>query len=324
MTGVVTAPTTRCFRLPGPTVVLWRGRPEIAALRVCLAATGVVPVSLIALSTFGMDLRHLALWVGTPAVSVALVLACRCSSARSLLVAGLAAGVVATALYDLSRLGFLWVGAVDRDPIPHIGTALGLEPPLVFGYLWRYLGNGAGLALVFCALGLRGVRAGIAYGLAVCAGLLVTLVVSPHGQDMLFPLETGTVVMAVTGHAIYGAVLGAFPFSGGGRRARTSACRLRRRRVSALRSPVRASSTGFHSVSQGAPLGCSSMVTRVPASSGARWKETVARITGSARTNRTRRWGGSDSRATVLSLATSGPIPTVWWNSLPAAGQDRS
>ena len=175
-----------------------------------LAAVGAMPVALIAASAFAIaPLRWLALHLLVPALMVfAGVLAhdrnWRCHVARAWI-----AGLVATAAYDAFRLSFLWSGLMDRDPIPHIGTALGLHPAIVFGYLWRYAGNGGGLAIAFWALGFRGVRAGVAYGLAVCAGLLFTLVVSPLGQQMLFPLNGVTVIMATGGHAIYGAVLGA-------------------------------------------------------------------------------------------------------------------
>ncbi|HET7489495.1 MAG TPA: hypothetical protein VFJ85_16325 [Acidimicrobiales bacterium] len=176
--------------------------------RLVLVAAGVVPVSLIALSTFGYGLRGMALHLALPALALVALVAAVDPDAGAIVRRGVRSGIAATALYDVSRFGFLWAGVVHRDPIPHIGTALGLAPAALFGYLWRYLGNGAGLALTFRALGLRGEAAGVAYGLAVCAGLFVVLAVSPFGQEALFPLNTGTVVMATTGHAIFGAVLG--------------------------------------------------------------------------------------------------------------------
>jgi len=189
-----------------------------APRRLVLVAAGPVPVSLIALSAFGVfGLRDLATHLLVPAlVSVALA-ARRDRNIRSVVIGGIVAGVVATAVYDAVRFGFLFSGLMSRDPIPHIGVALHLEPAWFFGYLLRYLGNGGGLAVAFLALGLRGVRAGILYGLAVCAGLLLTLVVTPYGQQMLFPLTIPTVVMATIGHAVYGAVLGAFAERGYGR-----------------------------------------------------------------------------------------------------------
>ena len=182
------------------------GRPALLAL--ALAGAGATPVTLVAASTFGVRLRSVALVAGLPAVIVVVVAVARSRPAATLARSALAIGLVGTAVYDVTRIGFLLAGVVDRDPIPHIGVELGLDPPAVYGYLWRYLGNGTGLALAFLALGLRGTRAGVGYGLAVCAGLLATLAVSPHGQQLLFPLTPGTVVMATTGHVVFGAVLG--------------------------------------------------------------------------------------------------------------------
>lgn len=202
--------------LPSLPVLLPLRRPTDAApavapgagLRLILAGLGMVPLTLIALSTFGLSLHSLAVRVGLPALVVLGLLVATRRVAGALAASALRAGVVATAVYDASRFGFMWSGALDHDPIPHIGMALGLEPAAMFGYLWRYLGNGSGLAFAFLALGLRGLRAGAAYGLAVCTGLLVTLGVSPHGEELLFPLAPGTVLMATVGHAIFGVVLG--------------------------------------------------------------------------------------------------------------------
>ena len=176
--------------------------------RLPLAAAGGVPVSLIAGSAFGLDLRLLALVVLAPVIACLLARMAVHRATRRLVGYAIGAGVIATGLYDVCRGGFLWLGLMDHDPIPHIGTALGLDPAWLAGYAWRYLGNGTGLALTFLALGLRGGRAGIAYGLAVCAGLVVTLIVSPYGTIILFPLNVTTVVMATLGHTIYGAALG--------------------------------------------------------------------------------------------------------------------
>jgi hypothetical protein len=179
--------------------------------RAVLVVAGFTPVTLIAATAFGVaGLRTLATYVLVPVVAIAAIAVSRQRGLLRLVAFAIAAGVASTALYDLYRFAFLWVGLMHRDPIPHIGVALHLRPAWVFGYTWRYLGNGAGLAVAFCALGMRGVRAGIAYGLFVCSGLLITLVLAPYGQAMLFPLNAATLVMAIGGHVIYGAALGRF------------------------------------------------------------------------------------------------------------------
>ena len=118
---------------------------------------------------------------------------------------------MATLLYDSFRFGFLGFGLMHHDPIPNIGEALHLRPAWVAGYLWRYLGNGTGLALAFFALGLRGIHVGVLYGLFVCGGLLLTLAVSPYGTQMLFPITVWSAVMAIGGHVIFGAASAVSP-----------------------------------------------------------------------------------------------------------------
>lgn len=185
-----------------------RANHREVALRLSLAIAGATPVTLIAATAFGVaDLRTLAARVLAPVlVATALLLAGNRQAATVVLVA-VVAGPIATLAYDAFRFSFLASGLMHGDPIPHIGTALHLEPAWLVGYGWRYLGNGTGLAVAFVALGLRGVRAGVAFGLVVCAGLLVVLIVSPYGTRMLFTLTPATVVMALGGHAIYGAML---------------------------------------------------------------------------------------------------------------------
>jgi len=187
----------------------WLTDREEAPVRLALIPVGFLPVTLIAATAFGVaGLRELAGFVLLPALALAVGVLLGRPAWASTALRALAAGVVATASYDVYRGSFLALGLMQVDPIPHIGTALHLHPAWAFGYLWRYLGNGGGLAIAFFALGFRGVRIGILYGLFVCSGLLFVLVVAPYGQEMLFPLNATTVVMAVGGHIIYGAVLG--------------------------------------------------------------------------------------------------------------------
>lgn len=186
-----------------------RGADAVPAL--ALAAAGAAPVTMIGLTAFGLPLTWLAVGVLVPSVAATAAVqhvSGRGAPATRLAVRALVAGVIATFVYDLLRWAFVLSGTVGPDPIPHIGTALGVEPAWLAGYLWRYVGNGGGLALAFLALGGRGPRQGVTFGLAVAAGLIAVLVVSPHGQDSLFALTPVSVVMIVAGHAVYGAVLG--------------------------------------------------------------------------------------------------------------------
>lgn len=177
--------------------------------RLFLAAAGFMPVTLIAASTFGIvGLRQLAIQVLLPVVAIVAVLALRRRDVGRMVAPMFATGIVATALYDVVRFSFLLTHLMHHDPIPHIGTALHLSPAWVFGYLWRYLGNGSGLALAFIALGFRGVRKGVLFGLFVSGGLITLLVVHPAAQVVLFPITVPSVVMMVVGHAVFGGVVG--------------------------------------------------------------------------------------------------------------------
>jgi hypothetical protein len=157
----------------------WLADREVAPVRLALIPAGFLPVTLIAAAAFGVaGLRDLAGFVLVPALVLVGGVLVRRPEWRSTVLQALGAGIIATALYDAYRGSFLALGLM-HDPIPHIGVALHLHPAWVFGYLWRYLGNGGGMAVAFFALGYRGVRIGIGYGLFVCSGLLVVLIAAP-------------------------------------------------------------------------------------------------------------------------------------------------
>jgi hypothetical protein len=122
---------------------------------------------------------------------------------------GWMAGVIATGVYDLLRIGLVFAGLWD-DPIPGIGR-LALSDPnasYLWGYVWRFAGNGGGMGMAFAMLPWRGVRSGILYGTAIVSGLVVLLAVWPVAQVHFFPLTPGTAAGGVAGHWVYGAVLG--------------------------------------------------------------------------------------------------------------------
>ncbi len=135
--------------------------------------------------------------------------------ARPLVLRGLAAGLAAVLIYDGTRLPFVILGGWP-DFIPRIGGWLLDDPDAHWsiGYLWRYLGNGAGMGLAFTVLAPRIVDrldprvAGIGFGVAVWTGLLTVLALSPNGQDKMFQLTPATFALSLLGHVVYGSVLG--------------------------------------------------------------------------------------------------------------------
>lgn len=183
--------------------------------RLIYAAIGFTPIGALALSLVEVVPLHISapLLLGLAAIAGATI-AVVASNFRRPALLGLAAGVVAVTVYDCTRLPFaIWGGWPDF--IPSIGAWLVNEPeaPWVIGYLWRYLGNGAGMGLAFVMiaplvpmLGQR--RMGLIYGLLIWSGLLLTVLLSPNGQVKMFRLTPATLALSLLGHLVYGGVLG--------------------------------------------------------------------------------------------------------------------
>jgi hypothetical protein len=144
-----------------------------------------------------------------PAYAAMLLLGLRYPAWGKRALLGLVAGMIATGIYDVLRIGLMFTG-LWGDPIPTIGK-LALSDPnanWIWGYVWRFIGNGGGMGLAFAMLPWRGVRLGIAYGSAICLGLLGLLYFWPVSQQHFFPLTPLTATGAMAGHWVYGAVLG--------------------------------------------------------------------------------------------------------------------
>ena len=130
---------------------------------------------------------------------------------------GLFAGIVAVAIYDLSRIPFALCG-VWGDFIPDIGNwVLHTEDaPAVVGYSWRYVGNGGGMGVAFAMLNaLFNLKSGYkwrgaAFGIVVFMCLVVTLLMAPGAQRLLFELTPITFTAGLLGHLIYGYILGSY------------------------------------------------------------------------------------------------------------------
>lgn len=122
---------------------------------------------------------------------------------------GLVSGIIAVTLYDALRLSFVFAG-LWHDFIPGIGKLLLHNPRAhwIVGYAWRFILNGGGLGIPFVMLSWKGWKAGIGYGIFVCACLFATLAFSEHAQNILFKLTPLSVAMALAGHLVYGAALG--------------------------------------------------------------------------------------------------------------------
>jgi hypothetical protein len=176
---------------------------------------GFLPVTAIVIHCLGllplrMNLHLLIL----PAAMLLCCLSLREQKLGRIAVRGWISGVIAVALYDLSRVPFIVNGWTDF--IPKIGGWLNEtgEPDALTGYLWRYIGNGGGLGIsFFMFLYLTGKKKalivnGLIYGLFVFSSLIFVLRFFPEAQDMMFRITLFSFAGSLLGHIVYGVTLG--------------------------------------------------------------------------------------------------------------------
>lgn len=177
-------------------------------------AAGVLPVSSVALHSLGwIDIRMMIL----PNI---LMLSFCCyhivngTQLKRTIFNGWTGGLIAVLLYDMSRIPFIYLGWDDF--IPALGGWIsGSEENFLVGYLWRYLGNGAGLGVCFALLHQlfnfrKVVLAGTLFGLAVFFCLDLVLMFSEHAQGMMFKITPLTFTGSMVGHIVFGFVLGMY------------------------------------------------------------------------------------------------------------------
>lgn len=171
---------------------------------------GFVPIGALSASLFEFLPLHLgARAVVLPAAILTILLAVASPTWGRRAAFGYAAGVAATGAYDITRLALVYLG-VWPDFIPPLGRLVLLDQHAspIWGYAWRFLGNGGGMGMAFAMLPFRGAVSGMIYGLAICGCLFFTLIVAPHAQSTLFVLGPITAAASILGHLDYGGVLG--------------------------------------------------------------------------------------------------------------------
>lgn len=198
---------------PGVRPALWStGRMAL------FAVTAGLPVLSISAHVFGIVTIHwAALHVVLPAMLLALVLVVAQVPEAAVVKQGAVAGLIAVAAYDCTRLPFVLLG-LWSDFIPRVGGWVVHQgfptPNAALGYTWRYFGNGLGIGVFFflaCAVfqvRRNFVPLALAYGMFVWSGLMATVILAEHGQKLLFALTPLSVTVSLTGHLVYGLVLG--------------------------------------------------------------------------------------------------------------------
>ncbi|RYD18836.1 MAG: hypothetical protein EOP88_21200 [Verrucomicrobiaceae bacterium] len=190
-------------------------------------ATGFAPITALALSIMGISTLPVAtLLLVFPALGVAMALSFYQPRHGRLMLHGFLMGIIAVTCYDGVRIPFVMTGWMD-DFIPKIGGMLvgDGDRHAVLGYLWRYLGNGGGMGMAFvCAFALlkpllpehRQARVtpsvtkhiGVGFGCFVWACLIVTLKISPHGEEKMFVVTPASLLLSWIGHLVFGYTLG--------------------------------------------------------------------------------------------------------------------
>jgi hypothetical protein len=180
-------------------------------------AIGFSPITALAFAIMGvLPLGATTLLFVLPATAAGIGLGIGFPGYGKLALKGLAIGLVAVFLYDCMRVPFILSGAWG-DFIPNINMWLfdTSEPNWAVGYAWRYLGDGGFMGMAFtvayCSLKPRlvGCRASaLAFGVGIWVCLILTLILAPHGEEMLFELTSTTVSLSLLGHVIYGLSIG--------------------------------------------------------------------------------------------------------------------
>jgi hypothetical protein len=183
-----------------------------------LASTPLLAVSG---EVFGVvSLHAVSAFVLVPLLgTLAVLVVCKPLDIDRTALTGFTWGLVACAGYDCFRLPTVYVFHLWGDFFGKIGGwATDTNSNYLAGYLWRYLGDGAGIGVVVflqaAALGVSWwprryvIGSTIAFAvLPVWTGLVLTDALAP-ARRALFPLNPATLTLSLAGHLIYGAVLG--------------------------------------------------------------------------------------------------------------------
>ena len=199
----------------------------LAARLMLVVALSSLPILAISAHVFGlMSERTTAVLVILPlAGATAAVFAFAPHRTDGIIGRGLVVGMVACGVYDAFRLFAVYALGLMGDFIPTMGTWVTGNPDIhdgaVVGYIWRYIGDGGGLGVAFFVVAFvvgldrwsnrphRVVLAAVGYAVfPVWAGLIGTVALAPHGEELMFRLTPNTVTITLIGHVIFGLVLG--------------------------------------------------------------------------------------------------------------------
>lgn len=185
-------------------------------LRVLFVMIGMAPIMALCGSIFNIVPLHVSFrFLVLPAYALAVVTALLYWNVGKIALLGMVSGIIAVFLYDLTRWPWVVTG-LWGDFIPTIGAWMfdKQDNGWMWGYVWRYLGNGGGMGMAFF-VGVKLVepwmsrqQAGTLFGVSIFGCLLGTLFIAPEGMDKLFVPTVLSFTMGLIGHIVYGSVLG--------------------------------------------------------------------------------------------------------------------
>ncbi|MFI5204902.1 MAG: DUF6789 family protein [Flavobacteriales bacterium] len=182
---------------------------------ITIAASGFLPVGSIVLHCLGfLSLPACLTALVIPGVLLTIVLAVQFPALGKTVLFGWIAGIIAVAVYDLSRVPYILNGWSDF--IPRIGAWANnsTHPDAFIGYLWRYMGNGGGMGIAFFVLMKhfrpygKMIQNGVLFGMFIFSCLMFVLIISEQAQEMMFKITPLSFTGSLTGHIVYGLVLG--------------------------------------------------------------------------------------------------------------------
>jgi hypothetical protein len=195
---------------------------DIARVALVMALASM-PILAISVEVFGLASQSAITMVTIALVAVLATLVTFAPHRIDMIVGrGLIAGMVACIVYDGARLFAVHVLGLMGDFIPVMGSFVTGEPDTAgsaaVGYVYRYIGDAGGLGVAFFVIAFAvgidrwknvyAMLAAVAFAVVPWTGLMATVALAPHGQEMMFDLNPATFVITLVGHVIFGLVLG--------------------------------------------------------------------------------------------------------------------
>lgn len=202
--------------MPGLNSAWMSVRQERIFMALIFFAVGFSAITALAVAIFGWLSLDIAAYVFVwPSLVVWVIVGILYPEYGKLALRGFIIGVFACFFYDCMRFTTIGLG-LWADFIPRIGMWLlhTDKPDWVVGYLWRYIGDGGFMSTTF-VVGYRLLKpkiditvAAVLFGIAIWVCLVATVLLAPHGKDMLFVLTPVTFSLSLLGHIIYGFSIG--------------------------------------------------------------------------------------------------------------------